>query len=128
VFALNLILTTPNDLWALRYPDTHPLYVLVRPAGGPNGHRRLEHAGVPGTVRVRSDALADTAATVVASEPMDEDPHWRLLTPGELLHVAGDQRVTSRLAFDRPPAHPLTLADLHPRAAASQRSDPGSSS
>jgi hypothetical protein len=54
---------------------------------------------------------------------MDEDPHWRLLIPGELLHVAADQRLTSQIALDRIPAHPLTLADLHPRAAASQRSD-----
>ncbi len=37
VYALNLIVTTPTDLWALRYPDTHPLYVLVRPAGGHHG-------------------------------------------------------------------------------------------
>src|SRR5262249_26858588 len=24
VYAVNLVLTTPTDLWALRYPDTHP--------------------------------------------------------------------------------------------------------
>ena len=125
VYALNLIVTTPTDLWALRYPDTHPLYVLARPAGGHHGHRHLEHASAPGTVRVRSGDLADAPATVVASERMDEDPHWRLLAPGELLHVAADQRLTSRIAVDRPPTHRLTLADLHPRAAASQRSDPG---
>jgi hypothetical protein len=56
---------------------------------------------------------------------MDEDPHWRLLAPGELMHVAADQHLTSRIAVDRPPAHQLTLADLHPQAAASQRSDAG---
>jgi predicted glutamine amidotransferase len=125
VFALNLILTTPTDLWALRYPDAHTLCVLTRPAGGHHG-RHLEHASAPGTVRVRSGDLAGAPATVVASEPMDEDPHWRLLAPGELLHVAHDQRLTSQIAFDRPPAHPLTLADLHPRAAASQQSGTGS--
>jgi glutamine amidotransferase len=51
---------------------------------------------------------------------MDEDPNGRLLAPGELLHVAGDQRLTSRIVFNGPTAHLLTLADLHPRAAASQ--------
>lgn len=122
VYALNLILTTPTDLWALRYPDTHPLYVLARPAGGSHGHRHLEHASAPGTVRVRSGDLADAPATVVASERMDENTHWRLLAPGELLHVADGQHLTSQIAFDGPPAHPLTLADLHPQAAASQRS------
>jgi glutamine amidotransferase len=121
VYALNLILTTPTDLWALRYPDTNPLYVLARPAGGSHGHRHLDHASAPGTVRVRCGELADAPATVVASEPMDENPHWHLMAPGELLHVADDQRSTSQLAFDRPPAHPLTLADLHPQAAASQQ-------
>jgi predicted glutamine amidotransferase len=121
VYALNLILTTPTDLWALRYPDTHPLYVLGRPAGGSHGHRHLDHASAPGTVRVRSDDLADAPATVVASERMDEDPHWRLLAPGELLHVANGQHLTSQIAFQRPPAHLLTLADLHPQAAASQQ-------
>jgi predicted glutamine amidotransferase len=125
VYALNLIVTTPTDLWALRYPDTHPLYVLARPAGGQHGDRHLEHASAPGTVRVRSGDLAAAPATVVASEQMDEDPHWRLLAPGELLHVAADQRITSQIALDRVPAHPLTIADLHPRAAASQRSDAG---
>jgi glutamine amidotransferase len=121
VYALNLILTTPTDLWALRYPDTHPLYTLVRPAGGQHGNRHLEHASAPGTVRVRSRDLAAADAVVVASERMDEDPHWRPLAPGELLHVAEDQQVTSRLAFPAPPAHQLTLADLHPQAAASQQ-------
>lgn len=39
--------------------------------------------------------------------------------------VVAYQRLTSQLAVGRPPAHQLTLADLHPRAAASQRSDAG---
>jgi predicted glutamine amidotransferase len=120
VYALNLILTTPADLWVLRYPDTHPLYVLARPAGGTHGHRHLEHASAPGTVRVRSGDLAKAPAVVVASEPINEDPNWRLLTAGDLLHVAADQHPTSRTVFERPPAHLLTLADLHPQAAASQ--------
>lgn len=121
VYALNLILTTPTDLWALRYPETHPLFVLARPPGGSHGHRHLDHASAAGTVRVRSGDLAAAPAVVVASERMDEDPHWRPLGPGELLHVAEGQQVTSRIAVSRPPAHQLTLADLHPRAAASQQ-------
>lgn len=36
VLSLNLIVTTATDLWALRYPATHELYVLVRdPVGVP---------------------------------------------------------------------------------------------
>jgi glutamine amidotransferase len=99
--------------------------VLPRPAGGHHDGRHLEHATALGTVRVRSGDLAAAPVTVVASERMDEDPHWRLLPPGELLHVDADQHLTSRPVFDRPPAHPLTLADLHPRAAASQQANAG---
>jgi predicted glutamine amidotransferase len=120
LYAVNLVLTTPTDLWALRYPDTHRLYALVRPAGGPHGDRHLEHASAAGTVRVRSGDLAMAPCVVVASEPMDEDPNWRLLDPGELLHVAPELQVTSRVAIDHAPAHLLTLTDLHPQAAASQ--------
>jgi predicted glutamine amidotransferase len=120
VFAINLILTTPTDLWALRYPDTHKLYVLPRPAGGIHGHRHLEHASAAGTVRVRSGDLAETSATVVSSERMDEDHRWRLLEPGELLHVDGSGTVTAAEALVEPPVHRLGLSDLHDKAAASQ--------
>jgi glutamine amidotransferase len=51
---------------------------------------------------------------------MDEDPGWQPLASGELLHVDGDLRATRRQVLDRPPAHPLTLADLGAQAAASQ--------
>jgi predicted glutamine amidotransferase len=120
VFAVNLVLTTPTELWALRYPDTHPLLVLPRAAGGPHGDRHLDHSSGRGTVRVRSKDLAGAPAVVVATERMDDNPHWRELAPGELLHVAADGTVTCRTVFDGPPRHLLTLADLHPRAAASQ--------
>jgi predicted glutamine amidotransferase len=121
VFALNLVLITASELWALRYPDTHELYVLERAPGGPSGVRHLEHASARGTLRVRSGELANLPSVVVASEPMDEDPGWHALEPGQLLHVDSDLKVTITTVLDRPPAHPLTLADLEPRAAASQR-------
>ena len=58
VFALNMILITATDLWALRYPDVHDLFVLERDAGGPTGGRHLEHASARGSMRVRSGDLA----------------------------------------------------------------------
>ncbi|MEV7154740.1 class II glutamine amidotransferase [Streptomyces misionensis] len=121
LFALNVILVTPGELWALRYPDTHELYVLERPAGGHHGARHLDHTGRHGRLRVHSEALAGSPSVVVASERMDENPHWRLLAPGELLHVGPELGTTSRIALPDPPAHPLTLADLRPDTAASQR-------
>ena len=108
VYAVNLILTTPTDLWALRYPQTHDLYVLSRAAGGERGDRHLDHASAPGTVRVRSADLAHSPSVVVATERMDEDPGWRALSPGELLHVAPGPEVSSRIVLPDPPAHPVT--------------------
>ena len=120
VFALNVVLITGEDLWALRYPDVHELHVLERQAGGHRGGRHLDHASARGSVRVRSGELATRPAVVVASEPMDEDPGWRALQSGELLHVSGELGVRIERVLDVAPAHPLTLADLDPRAAASQ--------
>ena len=124
LFALNVILASASDLWALRYPDTHDLFVLERAAGGPHGGRHLEHASRAGRVRVRSGDLSSRPSVIVATEQMDEDPGWRNLRPGELLHVDGALNASSRIAVDGPPAHPLSLADLDPRAAASQQARP----
>jgi glutamine amidotransferase len=120
VFALNLVLITASELWALRYPDVHELHVLERCAGGGSGHRHLEQASARGTIRVRSAELARHPAVVVASEVMDEDSGWRALEPGELLHVDGDLGVSVVRALDGAPAHQLSLADLGV-AAASQK-------
>ena len=120
VFALNVILITATELWALRYPDVHELFVLERAAGGPSGHRHLEHASARGSMRVRAGDLADRPAVIVASERMDEDAGWRALGPGELLHVDPDLKVTITRPLTKPPAHQLTLANLGVKAAASQ--------
>ncbi|MGA5097440.1 class II glutamine amidotransferase [Streptomyces lavendulocolor] len=120
LYALNLIVVTHEELWALRYPDTHRLYVLQRPAGGHHGDRHLDHSGAGGRMRVHSAELTGAPAVVVASERMDDNPHWRLMEPGELLHVAADLSVSSRIAVPDRPARELGLADLRPAAAASQ--------
>jgi predicted glutamine amidotransferase len=119
VLSINCVLVTASDLWALRYPGTHDLLVLERDAGGHRGSRALEHASAR-RIRVSSAELGDRPAVVVATERMDDDPGWRPLRSGELLHVDGELRVSSRQVLDSPPAHPLTLADLGERAAASQ--------
>jgi predicted glutamine amidotransferase len=118
LYALNVVLVTATELWALRYPETHDLLVLER---RPEGHRRhLDQASAAGTVRVRSADAARHPVVVVASEPMDEDPRWRALGSGELLHVDAHLRTRVERVLEGPPAHPLALADLDPRAAASQ--------
>ncbi|HEX4673570.1 MAG TPA: class II glutamine amidotransferase [Solirubrobacteraceae bacterium] len=119
VFAMNFILITATDVWALRYPDVHELCVLERGAGGTSGRRHLEQASARG-MRVRSGELAHMPCVVIASERMDEDAGWRPLQPGELLHVDGDLKISSTTPFDRPPANQLSLEDLSGKAASSQ--------
>lgn len=120
VFSLNFVMITASELWALRYPAVHELHVLERAAGGVSGSAQLHHRNAQGTVRVHSAHLAARPAVIVASEPMDDDPGWRALDGGELLHVDGDLSVSITNVIDRAPARQLTLADLDQRAAASQ--------
>ncbi|ATL68241.1 class II glutamine amidotransferase [Nocardia terpenica] len=119
VYALNLVLTTATELWALRYPDTHDLFVLHRAAGGAGGNRHLDHSGRTG-IRARSGELGGYPAVVVASERMDEDPGWRNLAPGELLHVDERLGIHASMIRKSPPRHRLSLAHLDAHAAASQ--------
>jgi predicted glutamine amidotransferase len=119
LFSLNFVLATPDEVWALRYPDTNELWLLERHAGGPHGCRHLDESSEAGTLRVRSDDLAICDAVVIASEPMDEHPGWRLLESGELLRVGTDLHCHSEILAAQP-AHQLTLEDLSARAAASQ--------
>ena len=123
VFSLNLVLVTATGLWALRYPDTHDLFVLERAAGGPAGGRHLDHASAARSIRVRSGDLAAHPSVVVATERMDEDPGWRELPSGHLLHVGPELETATSEVVPDPPARRLTLADLDAQAAASQ--DPG---
>jgi predicted glutamine amidotransferase len=114
VFSINFVLATADGLWALRYPQSHPLYVLERAAGA-----TLEHASSLGS-RVRSEDGAERPLVVIASERMDADPGWRLLASGELLQITDALEVRSREMLPHPPARPLTLADLGHAAQASQ--------
>ncbi|GAB3569945.1 class II glutamine amidotransferase [Spelaeicoccus albus] len=114
VLSLNLIVTTATDLWALRYPETHPLYVLTRTDA--RGSMRAHSA----RIRAHSDALA-RETVVIATEPMDADPGWRPMEPGELLHVDAGLACHSRTPFRNRPAHMLAVEDLSADAAAAQR-------
>ena len=114
VYAINLILTTPDELWAFRYPETHRLFVLQRAAGGTHGDRPLH--GRSETMRVASEHLARYPSVVVASEPLDEHPDWRLLEVGELVHVGPDLTLTSQVVIDGPPAEMMEVKYLDPAA------------
>jgi glutamine amidotransferase len=114
LFAINFVLASADGLWALRYPQTHPLYVLERAPGEP-----LAHSSSLGS-SVRSEDALQRPLVVLASERMDADPGWRPLTAGELLHITDTLHVSARLILEHPPARALTLEQLAPTAQASQ--------
>jgi predicted glutamine amidotransferase len=117
VYALNVVLAEPGRVWALRYPEHNELWVLSPELGGSSGVRALASAHEPGRLEV-SGPGTPVPAYVVASEPMDDDPDWRLLAPGELLVIDG-LTATSVFPFAEP-RHRLTEKDLSGREASSQ--------
>jgi glutamine amidotransferase len=118
LFAINFLLADAGGLWALRYPHTHPLYLLERDPGEP-----LSHSSSFGS-RVRSEEGATRPLVVLASERMDADPGWRMLRSGELLRIDDSLKTTTRLILEQPPAHPLTIEQLSTKAQASQAHSP----
>jgi glutamine amidotransferase len=140
VVALNTVVAAPGELWALRYPGQHALHVLERPpgpapaagpapagapaggpapAGAPAGEPRAP-AGEPGlhvrsaTSSVHVPDLAGAASVVIASEELDGETGWRMLAPGELVHVGPDLRVHSRIVLTEPPARLVPLGGRNP--------------
>jgi glutamine amidotransferase len=107
VSALNIIVAAPGELWALRYPGQHALHILNRPAGA-GLHVRSA------TSSVHAPALADVASVVIASEELDGEAGWRMLEPGELVHVRRDLSVESRIAVPETPAHLVPLPADNP--------------
>ncbi len=99
VFALNVVLATPHELWAVRYPDTHTLFVLESEAGA------VAHESRAGT-RVTADQAPPRV--VVASERLDDDPAWDELAPGEMVHVRPDLTVERTVVRSRPPNRRMT--------------------
>ncbi len=114
IYAVNVLLSTATGIgmWALRYPESHNLYILDRRNGAPASRREF-HLRTK-RIRARSEHLRTRPSVVFASQPMDDDPRWRLLDPGELVHVDVDLRITRSLALPDPPRHRLRLADLGP--------------
>jgi predicted glutamine amidotransferase len=129
LYSLNMLLTTPTDLWALRYPDTNELWILERSiaalgAPGLDGADAFDERSMSGITRVFSGQLAILPSTVIASQPMDSNPLWRLLESGELIHVDPQLNVTSTIAVPDPPAEMLVLTEQEAKA---QEEDPAPS-
>jgi glutamine amidotransferase len=109
LFSINFLLADGHDLWALRYPEHNQLFLLQRAPGGPRGDHGLDESSAYGTLRMRSAEGASRRLVVIASEPMDEDPGWTEIAPGELVHVGPDLAVTRELVLPEAPARPMVL-------------------
>ena len=113
VYALNLVLTTPTELWAMRYPEANELHLLRREhTDGLDARTQRIHAV--------ADELAQSPSVIVASEQMDNETGWEPIPSGRLLHVTTDLDVNVTTVRDASPAHQLTRQDLTGQAAASQ--------
>ena len=118
VSSLNTIVITGGELWALRYPATHALHILERPA--PElGHR--EYIEGEAGLHVRSDTssfhvadLHTIPSVVIASEELDGEDGWRMLAPGELVRVRPDLSVQSAVVIPEPPAHLVPISGPNP--------------
>lgn len=117
VYSVNLLVMKDKELIAVRLPATNELWVLERAATAEHPREALDQSSE--SLRARSTDLAGVRSVVVASEPMDDDPAWRLMDSGELLHLGADATVTSERPFG-PLAHALSIEDLGLSAAASQ--------
>ena len=135
VSSLNVIVAAPGELWALRYPGQHALHVIERPAGNsspagsvsPAGSASAAgsaspagSAGAPG-LHVRSStssmhvpAARSLPTVVVASEELDGERGWRMLSDGELIHVRPDLTVESAVVIPEPPARLVPLPAQNP--------------
>jgi predicted glutamine amidotransferase len=113
VSALNAIVIAPGELWALRYPSQHALHILERPAGPSQAQSPGLHVR-SATSSMHVPALHDNPSVVVASEQLDGESGWRMLAPGELVHVRPDLSVDSAIVIPEPPAHLILLPADNP--------------
>jgi predicted glutamine amidotransferase len=115
VSALNTIVAAPGELWALRYPAQHALHILERPPGSsqtPDGSRGLHVRSTTSSTHVPD--LEDVPSVVIASEELDGESAWRMLAPGELVHVGPDLKVHSSVVIPQPPVRLVPLPADNP--------------
>jgi len=115
VSSLNTIVVTPGELWALRYPDQHALHIIERPAGpGQDPAARPGLHARSATSSFHVPALHAAPSVVVASERLDGESGWRMLAPGELVHVGPGLSVRSEVVLPEPPARLVPIGPGNP--------------
>ncbi|BBZ12496.1 class II glutamine amidotransferase [Mycobacterium branderi] len=115
IYAVNILLSTATDVWALRYPESHELYMLDCRQAGPEFRLRTNR------IHAHSDHLRSRPSVVFASEPMD-DRRWEPIAPGELVHVDADLQIHRDVVLPDPPKHQLHREDLSAAVEAAQHS------
>jgi len=110
--SLNTVVAAPGELWALRYPAQHALHIIERPAGPGAGKAGLHVRSATSSVHV--PALDAVPSVVVASEELDGEDGWRMLAPGELVHVGPGLDVESAVVIEEPPVHLIPLGAENP--------------
>ena len=108
IYAVNVLLATATDMWALRYPETHELYLLDRSDASSHPEFDLHTK----RIHARSAQLCARSSVVFATEPMDDDPRWGLLAPGELVHVDAGLQINRSLVLPDPPRQLLRRDEL----------------
>ncbi len=116
IYAVNLLLCTATEMWALRYPEPNQLYLLDRRQTTTCPRFNMQTA----RIHAQSPNLDQRRSVVFASEPMDADPGWELMEPGLLVHVDDRLTITRRLVLPDPPECQLRRSDLTATASASQ--------
>jgi predicted glutamine amidotransferase len=112
VSSLNTVVATAGELWALRYPAQHALHILDR-RGAPGERPPGLHVR-SATSSMHVPALDPGASVVVASEELDGETGWRMLAPGELVHVRPDLTVESAVVISEPPARLVPITGPNP--------------
>jgi predicted glutamine amidotransferase len=116
IYAINVLLSTATDVWALRYPEAHELYVLDRRETSSDSGFCLRTK----RIRADSDHLGARPSVVFATEPMDSDPRWCLIDPGVLVHVDAGLQVSRDLVLPDSPRYQLRRKDLSAAVEAAQ--------
>jgi predicted glutamine amidotransferase len=115
IYAVNILLSTATDLWAMRYPESHELYLSDRRKILPDHRFHLRTS----RIRAESQHLCERPSAVFATESMDDAARWQLIEPGELIHVDAGLQISRDLVLPDPPRHQLRPEDLSPAAVAS---------
>ncbi|OBI39354.1 class II glutamine amidotransferase [Mycobacterium colombiense] len=122
IYAVNVLLSTGTDMWALRYPETHYLYILDRSDDAASHDSEFDLCTK--RIHARSEHLCERSSVVFATEVMDDEPRWRLLPAGELFHVDADLHIHRSMILPDPPKHLLRREELSSPVEASQHALP----